>query len=122
MSIYLRRDTMSSPSCMRNAKRSTCIFTLRRVLQITNLTLCFEDIQTHFFIDNCNTCTIISTVFQPVKSFYQYRISLTLSYVSYYSTHFSVVFISKTTVLSSSTSMLCHLPSLISSPELPSLG
>src|SRR5574344_1161146 len=116
MSIYLRWNTMSSPSCMRDAKRSTCIFTLGCVLQITDLTLCFKDIQPHFFTDNCNSCTIISTVLQPVKSLYQYRISLTLSYVSYYSTHCSVVFISKTTVLSSSTSMLCHLPSLISSP------
>ena len=87
MGITRRRLTMGCPTGVGNSQAASDIFIGTVSLQIAYLAFCLVNTQIAFGIQQCHAGTIIAAIFESFKSFYQNRISLTLTDVSYYSAH-----------------------------------
>ena len=87
MGICLARFAMSGPTGMGDTDRPGNIFLGNKLLQLGNLPFGFVNVQLAIFIDQCHTCAVITSVFQPFQSFDKNRVSISFTDVTYYSTH-----------------------------------
>ena len=72
---------------MGNTYAAANILVIAVFCQVVNLSFSLIHIQCAVGIDHCNTSRVVATIFQTTKTLNQNRISVFLSYISYYSTH-----------------------------------
>ena len=87
MGITGRRLAMGCPTGVGNSQAASDIFIGTVSLQIAYLAFCLVNTQIALGVQQSHAGTIIAAIFESFKSFYQNRISLTLTDVSYYSAH-----------------------------------
>ena len=87
MGITGRRLAMGCPTGVGNSQAASDIFIGTVNLQIAYLAFCLVNTQIALGIQQSHAGAIIAAIFESFKSFYQNRISLTLTDVSYYSAH-----------------------------------
>ena len=87
MRVLRRRFAVSGPAGMGNAHVAGDVFVGAEGFQVRHLAFGLEHVGLSLAAHKCHTGTVVAAVFQPLQSFYQYRVGLTWAYVSYYSTH-----------------------------------
>ena len=87
MGITRRRLAMGCPTGVGNSQAASDIFIGTVSLQIAYFAFCLVNAQIALGVQQSHAGTIIAAIFESFKSFYQNRISLTLTDVSYYSAH-----------------------------------
>ena len=78
---------MCSPACVRNAYLTGCILRFDKLLKITDLSFFLIYIELPGVVDKSHTRRVVASVLQLFQTLYQDGISISISYVSYYSTH-----------------------------------
>ena len=84
--IFLIGFTVGCPAGMCNSDGSCNIFLFGKMFQISYFAFRLVNIQ-FVIINKCNTGTVVSAIFEPVKSLNQYRVGLLVAHITNYSTH-----------------------------------
>ena len=92
MGVDVVRFAVCRPTGVGDADRSVQILGFDEMFQIGDFALAFEHVQNSFPIDQCESCAVVTAIFQAVKSFYQNGVSLPFTHVTYNSTH-NVIFL-----------------------------
>ena len=87
MGVDVVRFAVCRPTGVGDADRSVQILGFDEMFQIGDFALAFEHVQNSFPIDQCESCAVVTAIFQAVKSFYQNGVSLPFTHVTYNSTH-----------------------------------
>ena len=87
MGVDVVRFAVRRPTGVGDTDRSIQILGFDETFQIGDFALAFEHVQNSFSIDQSQSCAVVTSVFQAVKSFYQNGVSLPLTHVTYNSTH-----------------------------------
>ena len=87
MGILRTRLSVRGPPRMGDAHMAADIFVLHRPLQVADLSLSLINIQLARIADQSHTSTVIATIFQTFKPFYQDGISFPLTDITNDSTH-----------------------------------
>ena len=87
MCITGRRLTMCCPSGVGNAYTTRNVLVGAVICQVIHLPLGLIYIETATLANHGYAGAVVTTVLQAPKSFYQYRIGLFGTYITYYSTH-----------------------------------
>ncbi len=85
MGIGIIGFTVGCPACMGHAQASRGIFILNKSFEIGNLAAAFKYIQA--LVEQGNTCTVVSSVFQSFESFNKNGIGFPGSDIANNSTH-----------------------------------
>ena len=75
------------PARMRDTDRSARVFVRAESLEFGDLALGFVDIELSLLVDERHAGTVVPAVLQTMQTLNQYRISVSLTDISYYSTH-----------------------------------
>ena len=87
VSIHVRWFSVSCPTSVSNADCTAYILAFTKFLQVCNLSFGLKNIQLALVVQQSNSGTVITSVFQTMQTLYQNRKRLLRTYVSYYSTH-----------------------------------
>ena len=79
--------SMSCPACVSDTYSSANVLVFDVGFKVCYLAFCFVNLQVSFFGDKCHTSTIITSVFQSLKSLDENRVSIALSNISNYTAH-----------------------------------
>ena len=91
MCVHLVRLPVGCPAGMCDADMAADVLVFGKFLQFGNLSLGLVDVQLALRIDERHAGTVITSVFQPVKTLDQDGIGIPVSDISYYSTHNNIV-------------------------------
>lgn len=69
------------------------VLILTVIFEIAHLAHSLVDVERAGWIDQRYTGAVISAIFETVQAFYQHVVDVTISYISYYSTHKYIVVI-----------------------------
>ena len=93
MGIHGGRFSVRCPSRMCYTDCSGIIFITTKLFEVADLSFGLIHIQGALCVDHGDSRTVVASVFQPLQSFNQNGISLTLPNVSYYSAHIVLMFV-----------------------------
>ncbi|MNZ69025.1 hypothetical protein D3C78_873100 [compost metagenome] len=86
MRIHIRRLPMSCPACMTDSDTSDKRLFAQQAFEIRQTPLGFRNFQAVLRVD-CNTCRVISAIFQLLQSLDQNVLRAAITNISYNSTH-----------------------------------
>ena len=92
MGVFCTWFAMRGPTRMGDTDMPAHVFCFHRAFQIADLAFRLIHIQISRITDQSHAGTVITTVLQTLKSFYQNGVSLSLTYISDYSTHIPFIF------------------------------
>ena len=87
MGIDIVRDSVGGPAGVGDSDCACCIFIHKIIFKIRHFSFAFIDIEASALVDKSQTCAVISTIFESVKAFKQYRSGFLPAYISYNSAH-----------------------------------
>ena len=93
MGIHGGRFSVRCPSRMCYTDCSSIIFITTKLFEVADLSFGLIHIQGALCVDHGDSRTVVASVFQPLQSFNQNGISLTLPNVSYNSAHIVLMFV-----------------------------
>ena len=87
MGVHTRRFAVCCPAGMSDADVAGAILIGTKGFQIAHLAFGFVDAQRAFIVNQGASGTVVPSVFQTLKAFYQDRIGIPLPYITNYSAH-----------------------------------
>lgn len=85
------RLTVGGPACVGDADGARAVLAFGGKLQVADLALGLVNIQGVVAVDERHTGRVVTTVFQTVKTFDEDAVSITVTDITYYSTHKRIV-------------------------------